>query len=1235
MRKLWSIRSAVIKAVIILLLLALPQTLCAYVVDESLPIGQHWVKLGGLNVVGAPMSDINETPPGRSGKYFYQKFQNGVIVYAGYMGAFLLTEEIFNKWLSLDNEFAYVTGENMLEVLFNYVGCPIRDYEIDGDYKIGVFERGQIFQCTTCPGNPTYLVYGQIYWTYDLKSLDIGKPMNDVIQGDPNIWHQEFQDGVIFWRKIPPNPPKITPQQSAQAVKGNILSLYLAYGGPSGRLGVPISEEKDFYINNKTIRAQQFEHGVLYSDPGLGTMAVVGPIYDLYKQKGGPSGELGMPTATEWSTGSNWGQIYFNDFEKGVIIYLPYGEQTYAFTKLKLHFDKLEAGGSDCWEGICGDQELYVMGNIFTWDDSGTILDSIQYRFPAAGWYIQFGNVDTSYNVTPGSVVLKSNITVSVSMVAFDYDDTSNIDHLGTIQQTYDIHNLWGLFGDGPNGETSHYASTGDGSITAWFKGNPVIAYDANIDEFRRNQFWPFSNFSTPALSYAQYDQTFTDVDTSDSTLLNHFNKAYYELAYKGMAENGNCFGISLEAISAKYGNSVYEEPIHIYFPDTQNGEKLCSPYSPPTCSGPRNYLHQGLIDLINIKQGYQLGAKSIDWALLQFSSGNTHNPIQVYKDSKAAYERGDDPIISLSPDYFHKRGHAVFPYKFDDTNPSDWVMYVADSNWPSALLTDNKSVIHVYPGSNRWEFVFNWASGNPQEVWSGDDLSGGRLHYIPYSILNEEPRTPYAEIMMLLGQSGRAMLALAGDNCQTEQITDDQGRTFYEPNLIGPPTKWDQIRQDDNTRIPYFARIPLADANPVELYYGRADSATYRFEIVPKPNVPQGTPYNWHIHSAYHSSLLSIPSTPGIADIITAHGIGTTADAITVTIPPNSMNKEISWTITGPKKHRWIELTNLAMVPDQSITVHLANGGYKATFENDGPAATANLRVKANEKALPVDIGTFIIEAGQTTTLEFGAPHTTLDYTGGTVGKNGWLLSPVVVTLTATDYSSTGIDYIEYSKDGMNWIRYAGPFYYSDEGITKLYYRAKDKDGNQEALQSQEFKIDTKPPVVNVSTNLATYTRLDPIIVHYNAYDPIPGSGLESLRGTLNSEPVSDGQILDFFWSNLGTYAIIVVAGDIAGWKTTRSANFEIIATLQSLRSTIERLKQLGEINNEGIFKSFLSKVAAAIRAQERSQRKVVLNELDALLNDVKAQEEKHIISKQAASLLINDILYVESHLP
>lgn len=175
----------------------------------------------------------------------------------------------------------------------------------------------------------------------------------------------------------------------------------------------------------------------------------------------------------------------------------------------------------------------------------------------------------------------------------------------------------------------------------------------------------------------------------------------------------------------------------------------------------------------------------------------------------------------------------------------------------------------------------------------------------------------------------------------------------------------------------------------------------------------------------------------------------------------------------------------------------------------------------------------------------------------------------------------------------------------------------------------SVTVKIDQTPPVVTVSTDKPTYTRVDPFVVHFTGSDPEPGSGLASVTGDFNGQFVTNGQTLDLFWFNLGIYEVKATAKDNAGLTTTSSAPFELIATLDSLQATVDRLCKNNFITNKGICLSLSKTLDAAEAAQKRGLTKAAIDVLKAFQLEVKAQSGKHI-KPEAANILLMDSTYI-----
>ena len=157
--------------------------------------------------------------------------------------------------------------------------------------------------------------------------------------------------------------------------------------------------------------------------------------------------------------------------------------------------------------------------------------------------------------------------------------------------------------------------------------------------------------------------------------------------------------------------------------------------------------------------------------------------------------------------------------------------------------------------------------------------------------------------------------------------------------------------------------------------------------------------------------------------------------------------------------------------------------------------------------------------------------PVSTLSSSGVT-GANGWYLSPVTVTLTATSGSGSATT-IAYRIDGNAWVTYSQPFTLPD-GRHVLTYQASDADGYSEVSKSSSFNVDTTPP--SVLANSPSVQIAPDTLLSWSGSDAV--SGIARYEVGIDGAPfVSVGlqTSLARHWSN-GDHVVVVRAYDAAG---------------------------------------------------------------------------------------------------
>jgi len=575
--------------------------------------------------------------------------------------------------------------------------------------------------------------------------------------------------GAIYW----------SAETGAHAVYGQMADAYQRHGGPTGSLGFPTSGIVD-------LRGDQlcrFEHGSLAWHRRIGghVHEVHGDIAAAWEQSGGAKGLLGFPSSDETTHATG---IRYNTFTGGIVI-AKAGRGVRVVPKLRLHLGLVTCG--DFGDFTDDTPELVTYHTVTV--DGRTLAE--RKRSPS-GHAETSHDIDVDYSIEPG-VETKFVVKIEVD----DWDRFSDNDRIGSWERVFDIGNGWGLFDGSPAGIFVNVPrSKGDRNLRFNLSVAPQVPFSE--EPFRANLWWRSDNFTTPDLTLRQYADTFRDVELLSDVqdiLMNPFDAAYYQLAYKNVAENGNCFGLSLEAIYARFGHSLLNEPLYQHVTTARDDEVSTSANVLPP-----------IRNLVNFRQGYQLGASAIRWIVSRVAGGEATSPKRVYQRVKQALTRRDYPVLSMF-DLRSFRGHAVMPYRCvdgDGTNANPHRIYVADPNVVWREEKGDPTFVAIFP-DNTFEFV----GGDPGKPYNRTAppiaglLAATWLVEFPYHVLCEQPRTPGWEVLLGLTDLLGGLLILGGDG-ETEQLSSD-GKQFYRV-ANGQRTG---LEKDG---IPGLARMPFFD---------------------------------------------------------------------------------------------------------------------------------------------------------------------------------------------------------------------------------------------------------------------------------------------------------------------------------------------------------------------------------------------------------------------------------------
>jgi hypothetical protein len=835
------------------------------------------------------------------------------------------------------------------------------------------YERGVIVARKT---GGVFVVYGDIYaqW-YRLGEATglLGLPLSDQAAAGAGFV-QTFDSGDICWSAA----------TGAWSIHGAIRDRWLALGGATSVLGFPTSDENAILSKGAAIgsateigRFNSFANGAgIYWTSATGAWDVYGSIAACWQSYGGPTGRLGFPISGETNTPDAGGR--YNEFSGGIVVWHPSGPYSGAFPlfNLEVYLDHFESDFSP----------IHVQVNV----DAHHPDASNHTWFPSDSGYASNPNVQQTLVTVP---VVDSGTTLDVWMDGLGDHTIGQDERLGIFTKHYDITNLWGILE-----EATHPVNTNvdaDHHLNCIFTCRTQLPLDPTLP-FRKQYFWPFDNFGTDPMSDTTFAETFADVHEDESALWHPFDQLFYDAVYKTIGKNGDCFGMCLEALYAIAGRSTMTEPIYNN-PENQYGQDLLSGAKPD----PGAPSDKPFTDPINIKHGYQVGDRIVFYFLSEFVAGHTHDPVGAFQRSRAAFQAGDRPIISLTQGSGFGGGHAVLPYAWDDAK-SPWTISVANPNAPYSTVPDDSDArcrILVDPTANTFSLAVDHNDDGTANTWTGSGSSGGRMFHIPFSEMNSEPNTPIDDILALIASS--VFIILSGDG-QTTQITDQHGRTLSGttaqsriPNMAAiplvsgdPPLAQQNVSVEKTVEDVAFTQpVRLAAVGIPETYALRRPPSFERLGTTsvaspvarptaenPPGRVPVGpeiesagedaaltweiastgdTPYVWALRSPAGSIVATVPANAtGAPDVLHVQNVARSLPAVMLQAP-NGVTKTASVTLVGPAiegsaQTRIYEVSGIPMNGAAGIMLQLSDGGESLQIVNSASDATIGVRMQA-----------------------------------------------------------------------------------------------------------------------------------------------------------------------------------------------------------------------------------------------------------------------------------------------
>jgi DNA-binding beta-propeller fold protein YncE len=939
------------------------------------PLGEHWTQAGAT--LGQPVSGVRALP-GTDPRARYQVFEHGAVFASTNHGAVTVSRPLVEAW------------EQLAPKTRALLGPPVEP----SSSGMVEFRRGRLVLSagtSALPAAMAFVVLTEINACWTLHRLHLGEPIENESTLPDGGRRQRFQRGEVCWRS----------DLGAHAVWGPVFDEW-APTGATGPYGYP-TEDVTSKVYGQDEGAVSWDRGVFEriamhfpTGGGSGWILPIG-IHRAHEARGGLSGLLGFPVDTARGTPLHG---TYMDFQNGVAVWHPEGHPyagEWSFSSAQMRIVSFLITGSDGFPD--GDLDLFVRAVLERVDPDGTRTNILNRRFPHDGGDYdaadhtfdppftmelakplrgghRFETMFASYDAEGVFSEDKAWGTVNHGLVHPPWDDDP---YNWDVQPAYTVDNLWGL----ADAQTQHHQAR----FTATYRITEFAEEWKDGVPFRKQWWWKVNNFVTPRLTKEQYARTFADVDSSSvwgninplAYVDEGFEALYFHFVYRSIAEPGNCFGMSLEAIDARKDRSLFPQPIYKYGnPQAGSGRHR---------GEPDQVLDAGLIDAFNIKHGRQVGHQAIGWFLRLFGQGLTHNPKEVFRRSRKAFQEGNFPVLSFTRS-FKTKGHTVLPFHWEGGVDGE---ELPDGSWGRIWIADPKhewmrdigdldgDPTTDHDSDDRWHVKIRPDNSFSYDGWHGGTFFNNRMFYHPYDRLSGVPTLPSWDV---LSELANGYLALVVGDAVTEQVTDGVGRNLFRAATGQPPESWDDIVPGADERIPDLVPIPITgeENEPAEpqplLLYGEGPDVTHTYAVR-----GGGGTYRWGLRAPALGAVLTARGGP-VADQVSATRVGTVDSSIGFAVPPGGVAKEIGLVLDGmPRSPRFRQflLDGLRVAPKQRIAARLRDGGRELLIENSGGETSARVRVRPAPGAPATPARTVPLAAGKVTRVrpDWSAPGT------------------------------------------------------------------------------------------------------------------------------------------------------------------------------------------------------------------------------------------------------------------
>ena len=238
--------------------------------------------------LGYPVADVATTPDGG----WYGHFEHGSVYWSRSTGAHTVFGAIRDRW----RDTGWERGP---------LGYPITDQRTtpDGRSQYLHFQRGSVYWSDATGAR---ILSGQVYDAWAAAGWErgaLGLPVSDAGTTPDGVGRfGHFENGSLYW----------TADTGAVRLLAPLRDRWAASGWERGPLGYPLTDQEPTAAGGGWAR---FQHGEVYWSATTGARLLEGPVLAGWRDRGGVSGPLGLPTSDSGTTPDGRGR--YAHFQRG------------------------------------------------------------------------------------------------------------------------------------------------------------------------------------------------------------------------------------------------------------------------------------------------------------------------------------------------------------------------------------------------------------------------------------------------------------------------------------------------------------------------------------------------------------------------------------------------------------------------------------------------------------------------------------------------------------------------------------------------------------------------------------------------------------------------------------------------------------------------------------------------------------------------------------------------------